>query len=1148
MNTPVTALFAALRAFPASRIYAIAREKQILRGLVSFKRGALVDFTWSLDRSRLTAHVSGEPPGAVEFRMAGDAPAFRCSCPSWGPEGNCHHVVCSLFALKNLLNPGLFPLPAGAEGRRTTLREQLLAGSRPPAAGDLPGAAPPRAGGHPPAASGAYAIVIEKDVVITDIAVTLNGRRVSSPQRALACPPELQPLADPQHVSDVFGKLHRLARYLGENGNAHPFFLKTPEGSRPLRFVPAGENAVRTVLDAGPAGVRVGRVVLLGGHEIREQDLVWRFAFDAAGGVFTHLTDLSGWRHRLEIDHRLAEIDAGRTLGDRTYAAGVPAELFNRFPILSPAAGGLEPQGLLLKSEGIPTPARERRPAYRASIRAAGNEAWRALRGEVLVGDAVTPTLSPLLGALGLAGRRVSPSLRTNKRRSALLRICFEALAAPTGREGARIVRQSLSSEVFDRHAIRREAAAFLHEVLDDFHAGQRALVLDGLSWASVPVEPPRELELYRIFHEVLGDEAFHEVLPDRSLKVPAALLFGRLPALAAALAAAGIELVLDGKPVRTSTWEFAFDARRATGIDWFEIRPEIRCDGVLLDEAGWRRITGGEGVIERDGFIRVVDPASQRLLAELAGISREGPPGRRGRREIVHVPRLQILDWILLRSQGVQVRLPPEDEELIDRLLHFERLEERPLPEGLRARLRPYQREGYRWLAFLYEHRLGACLADDMGLGKTVQAISLLGGIKEGKVRAPGGGAPLPHLIVVPPSLLFNWENEIRKFYPGLKVVSYTGKDRTTAFGDADAVLTTYALVRRDAELLAAVPFDVVVFDEAQAVKNIHAETTGGARHLTARFKFAMTGTPLENHVGEYFSIIDLAMPGLLGDLERLRPLIRKEEAPEVERLVRRTRPFVLRRTKEAILKELPPKVETDIYLELTEQQKSLYRRTVERVKALIDEAYRSRSSGQAKIIALTALLRLRQLCVSPRLVDPSIQEPSPKIGFLVGRLRELIEEGHQALVFSQFTSFLDLVEEELNLGGIGFLRLDGSTPTVARKQLVETFQSGAGPAIFLLSLKAGGQGLNLTRASYVFHLDPWWNPAVENQASDRSHRIGQKNTVTITRILMRHTIEEKMMELKRKKLALYRTVLEGAEGGRGSAITREDLSFLLG
>jgi non-specific serine/threonine protein kinase len=308
------------------------------------------------------------------------------------------------------------------------------------------------------------------------------------------------------------------------------------------------------------------------------------------------------------------------------------------------------------------------------------------------------------------------------------------------------------------------------------------------------------------------------------------------------------------------------------------------------------------------------------------------------------------------------------------------------------------------------------------------------------------------------------------------------------------------------------------------------------------------MTGTPLENHVGEYYSILDLSLPGLLGEYDDFKSNSRLDTSPSLERILRRTRPFVMRRTKEKILKELPPKVESDIYLELTDKQKALYRKTVEMVKSAIDNAYSSRTSSQAQIIALTAILKLRQLCVSPRLIDPLINEPSPKIEFLISKLKELQEEGHSALVFSQFTSFLDILEEDLMKNGLSFNRLDGSTAVGKRKKLVEGFQEGEGAPVFLLSLKAGGQGLNLTRASYVFHLDPWWNPAVENQASDRAHRIGQKNKVSIMRILMRHTVEEKMMELKKKKLSLYKAVMEGYTGGKGGlSISKSDFDYLL-
>ena len=500
-----------------------------------------------------------------------------------------------------------------------------------------------------------------------------------------------------------------------------------------------------------------------------------------------------------------------------------------------------------------------------------------------------------------------------------------------------------------------------------------------------------------------------------------------------------------------------------------------------------------------------------------------------------------------------MKVKLSKEDEALTKRLTGFEKIEEKPLPKKLNAKLRHYQKEGYYWLAFLYEHRFGACLADDMGLGKTIQSITLLAAIKEGKVLAPGGQIKDkkggPQLIVVPPSLLFNWESEIKKFYPSLTVHCYAGVGRVAAFDTHDVILTTYGVVRRDIEILEKTLFDVIIFDEAQAVKNIYASTTGAVRQLRGYFKLVVTGTPMENHLGEYFSSLDLALPGLLGEYEQFKKYLKADASANLDIIVKRTRPFVLRRTKEKILKELPPKTETDIYLELTGKQKALYQKTVEMIKSDISAAYANKNAAQASIVALTAILKLRQLCISPKLIDPAADEKSPKIEFLCSKLKELIDEEHSSLVFSQFTSFLDILEEELIREKIPYCRLDGSTPTAKRRKLVEGFQDSDRPLVFLLSLKAGGQGLNLTRASYVFHLDPWWNPAVENQASDRAHRIGQKNKVTITRLLMHHTIEEKMMVLKEKKMALFNAIMDDSKKAqKGGGISKEDFEFLLG
>jgi SNF2 family DNA or RNA helicase len=698
--------------------------------------------------------------------------------------------------------------------------------------------------------------------------------------------------------------------------------------------------------------------------------------------------------------------------------------------------------------------------------------------------------------------------------------------------------------------SVNDEAVQWLRRSLSGYARQDARLRICVGRWELQPVDKAREVLLYRIPFEVFGPEVFRGMRRCDEMIIDATLLFQRLPALLEQLTAAGIELLYDDKPLQASTWDCSVHVdhgdREKAGIDWFEIRPEIRCDGVALSEAEWRSALQHGGLIDIKGGLKVLDSQTMERLRAIFDLT-GGTQAARGAAQIVRVPRLQILDWLALREQGIAVSLPAEDEALLARLTGFTRIAAVPLPKGVRATLRPYQQEGYSWLAFLYEHRFGACLADDMGLGKTLQAICLLAAIQEGCIAA-SLTVKGPNLVVAPTSLLFNWEQELARFAPGLKVHIYSGSERSFNAKDGEVVLTTYGLVRRDIDALEQTAFHTIVFDEAQAVKNILADTTGAVRRLNGRFKLTLTGTPLENHLGEYFSVIDLCMPGLLGEYDRFKPQLKRVEGRTLERLLRRTRPFILRRTKAEILQDLPPKIESEVFLELTDRQKSLYQQTVAQVRSTIDEAYRTKTSGQAQFIALTAILKLRQICLSPRLLTNRTDETSPKISFLIERLQVLLDEGHSALVFSQFTSFLDLVQESCVKHKIPYHRLDGSTAATARKGRVASFQSGEQPSIFLLSLKAGGQGLNLTKASYVFHLDPWWNPAVENQASDRAHRIGQQRTVSIVRILMRHSIEEKMIALKQRKLELYDAVMAGAVRGSGQGVlTKADFEYLL-
>jgi non-specific serine/threonine protein kinase len=740
----------------------------------------------------------------------------------------------------------------------------------------------------------------------------------------------------------------------------------------------------------------------------------------------------------------------------------------------------------------------------------------------------------------------LSVPLKAKKRVRTIVAACFELAVAATPAARNSVIKAALSGPDYVKRKVKKEAKQILSAFVEE--SLQRLLMIQAMpdGWCFAEDDRLAQIRLVRILHDLFGVDAFDAGGSPGEMMVKQEQLLPVLPLLAGRLQQDGFSLRLGGEPLATAVWDFALDATSST-IDWFELRPEIRCDGELLSAEELQRLADG-GILRRDGKLILIDDMSARILAMLAGTITPGKRKKKGTEQAVRIPRLQILDWLQLRSHGVTVRLAPDDARILESLLNFGNIPERLLPRGLTATLRLYQRDGYQWLGFLYEHRFGACLADDMGLGKTIQGISLLTGIADG-VIATATRPDTPHLIVVPPSLLFNWENEIARFFPGASVLTYTGQGRATdAFNRHDIILTSYGIIQRDIEQLAALRFNVIIYDEAQLVKNLQAATTSAARRLVGAFKLALTGTPVENRIEEYYAIMDLCLPGLLGTPEEFRHSIGNRAQGGIDTLLRRTRPFVLRRNKQLIAADLPDKIETDIRLELSPKQKSLYKRTIEEVRGQIDEAFAKRSPGQARIIALTAILRLRQICLAPALALPGASDASPKLDFLVEQLDELRDEGHSVLVFSQFTSYLDIVEAGLKRHHLPYLRLDGSTPVPHRKKLVQAFQDSENPTVFLISLKAGGKGLNLTRATYVYHLDPWWNPAVENQASDRAHRIGQTRQVTITRLIMRHTIEEKMMALKEQKFKLYKAILEEGTAGGGAGLTREDFDFLLG
>ncbi|HEY5283980.1 MAG TPA: DEAD/DEAH box helicase, partial [Polyangia bacterium] len=474
----------------------------------------------------------------------------------------------------------------------------------------------------------------------------------------------------------------------------------------------------------------------------------------------------------------------------------------------------------------------------------------------------------------------------------------------------------------------------------------------------------------------------------------------------------------------------------------------------------------------------------------------------------------------------------PPGLDRLAPLAETFERLPEAKLPGDFTATLRPYQQIGVNWLAFLRSVGLGGILADDMGLGKTVEALCVF---------------DKKTLVVCPTSVLPNWRSELARFRPSLRVNVYHGPTRQ--FDDsADVTLTTYAILRLDSEDLARRRFDAVVIDEAQAIKNPDSQVARAAYALNADFRLAMSGTPVENRLDELWSLMHFANRGLLGgrrefDAEVARPVADGVAGAAVS-LRQRIRPFILRRRKSEVAPELPPRTEATLRIVLDERERGIYDAVRAATQSEMVAALGMGGAGKLDVMkALEALLRLRQAACHPALLPGQKAESSSKVEVLVEALATAAEDGHKALVFSQWTSLLDLIEPVLRQIGIAFVRLDGSTRD--RAAVVEAFQAESGPPVMLVSLKAGGTGLNLTAADHVFLCDPWWNPAVEDQAADRAHRIGQERPVMIYRLVAADTVEERIIELQQRKRAIGEAAL--GDAAAAAALTREDLLALL-
>jgi superfamily II DNA or RNA helicase len=610
------------------------------------------------------------------------------------------------------------------------------------------------------------------------------------------------------------------------------------------------------------------------------------------------------------------------------------------------------------------------------------------------------------------------------------------------------------------------------------------------------------------------------------------------------ALLQAGFLVFAEGKRYRSLS---SFEIRVESGLDWFEIQglaqfgaTRVPLPQLLKGARGGQIVELGDGSrgllpdewLARWGGFAALTPVSSNRASER---SAEGSTSLRFSTRQIGVAEA------MLEALGADAVVPGL-VELRERVASFQQVTPLATPAGLLGALRPYQMHGYSWLGALSELRVGACLADDMGLGKTIQVLAHL-------ARLHGERRSAPSLIVMPRSLLANWRAEAARFTPELRVRTHWGPDRgevEQAFRDVDVVLTTYGTLRLDIADLAKLDLSTVVLDEAQAIKNDASATAKCVRRLSAVHRIALSGTPIENHLGELWSLFEFLNPGLLSELPELsRALAKGQASPETLKLIQRVlRPFVLRRTKQEVAKDLPARSEQTLFVELEPDERARYQELLRFYQASIKKqglADPARSTPQV----LEALLRLRQAACHPGLLDRKrVAERSSKIELLLEQLRGVLQEGHKALIFSQFTSLLAILRERLQEEKIAFEYLDGKTKD--REACVARFQSDPTVPVFLVSLKAGGVGLNLTAADYVFILDPWWNPAVEAQAIDRAHRIGQTRPVIAYRLLARNTVEERVAQLQDQKRSLIAAVM-GDEGAFAGKLTKDDLESLL-
>lgn len=1117
-------------------LYYAVNRAYLDRGLALYRQFAVEELSWDAKAKTLTASLAGTGrySNEIELQVVDGHLKHTCDCATWAKQGNCAHVVAAIaatFLAVQGKSAGGYSMP---DDYAQELRRQL--GYR-----DVGGAGHEADDALEAETTTIVLTEIEKDGQLSFFA---EGRLPGDFLRSFGI-----------DLEGDYGFVY-----------SREFTLKDPgEQLRPfLEQAEAADYSVVTVLDEGPCPLSLQEpcVSVEIKFALRAAQVEGSVLFlDSGGGAIDVFTYIPGSGFVLATDGRLhpirdADATALRELGSGGFR--VDAASFNE-QMLTPSAARERAYFFVddgkVSPEGLPDEAVVTELNLVAMENAAGE--WESFEFDLVLNfDGCLVDLNQLQELLLAPVLHFQTGkLLTAKRR---VRAFFELLRHVLAKEHSAVetdLRRYAADypELFsaDFESSVETIIVGLQQLFDAFGSRSDVVLADdtGQRWVQGAFEIKKIAMLLFSMCDLSNRSDMLGLSEGRiELAHPeaGADALQRIVSVARTL---GVRVQFNEQAIRSEPLSIEVETLTGGGseIDWFRLHPSIRCGDKTIDQAEWQKLILGQLLIEdSDGSLIVPqlegEAGGLELLAELLG------PGRKKRKtgepaeeDTLQVSRLEMLDWILLRKHGVRVSLPPEAETLFSSLAQFDAIGGFEKPAGLDAELRPYQRDGCAWIDFLYRHRFGACLADDMGLGKTVQTIAFLVHFFEKNPDARGAQV----LIVLPPSLVFNWLEEFERFAPGLRVVDCLSKARwKSALQEAQVVLTTYDRVRIDLPAMRGHRFEIVVFDEAHNLKNVSAARTKAAARIERRFTLCLTGTPVENNASEFYSVMTAAVPGIFGTLKEFKESYRG--APH--RILGRSRPFILRRTKEKILKELPKKEEHELFLEMSPLQKEIYTRTVAEVRAEVAEAYDDKPEQQAGIVALAAILRLRQVCVSPELLGKHMPEHSPKFSYMGDRLEELNAEGHGALVFSQFIGGLDQMEAVAKERGIEYLRMDGQTPVSKRKEIVGSFQSGDGPSFFFISLKTGGVGLNLTRANYVFHLDPWWNPAVENQASDRAHRIGQTQSVFVQRLIMQHSIEARMLELKARKAELFRQLVEepGAKSAK-AGLSRDDFDYLL-